>query len=185
MRMNNAWRLLFFGYLFVFLRFEIVIDVLAAPVGYYMMYSAARQFSKQQLPARQLEIFSFIGIFLAVPGVFVPLNEAAGAWQLYAELLFVWKVITVFYVFGVWRVMAEGTGFGRLRERMKFVYVLYMGVHFAMMLVSAFSLNVGGSSWMSLAVIVSILTVLMDIALFFSIASFGRAFKTEKSSQPM
>lgn len=183
--MNKTWRLLFFGYLFVFLRFEIVIDVLAAPIGYYMIYTAARQYSGQQLPAKHLEIVSFIGIFLSVPGVFVPLNEAAGAWQLYAELLFVWKVLTVFYLFGVWRVMAEGMGFGRLRDRMKFVYVLYMGVHFAMMLVSAFSLNVGGSSWMSLAVIVGILTVIMDITLLVSIRLFGRALEVEKSSRPV
>lgn len=173
--MNKALILMFWGYLFVFFRLQIVVDVLAAPIGYYLIYSGARLMAQQFPFAKKVEVVAFIGMLISVPGVFVNLSEVtSGGWMIYAEVLFVWKVIVVYYLFGTWLSAFQGVGFARVRDRVRLVYVLYMVIHFTMMLLSALLLNVGGDDWTVLFVVVSVMVVLMDIVLMVLIAGLGR-----------
>lgn len=180
--MNKAYRFIFWGYLFVFFRVHIYIDLLAAPIGYYLIYSGARILSQQFSIAKRVELISFIGMLLTVPSVFVNLSEvSSGGWMLYAQLLFVWKMIVVYYLFATWKTATQMTGFARLHSRVQLTYHLYMGVHFLMLVLMAFSLNVGGDNWTLLYMTVSVIVVCMDILLLVLIASLRRQqLSTEK-----
>ncbi|AXI00812.1 hypothetical protein DV702_14515 [Sporosarcina sp. PTS2304] len=173
--MNKAFRLLFWGYVFVFFRVHVYIDLLAAPIGYYMIYSGARIMSQQIHETKKVELVAFIGVLISVPGVFVNLSEvSSGGWMLYAEGLFVWKIIVVYYLFATWKTAIQQVGFARVRSRVQLTYMWYMGIHFLMLLVTAFSLNIGGDYWTILYSTVSVLVVLIDIALLILIASLRR-----------
>lgn len=173
--MNKAFRLMFWGYIFVFFRMQFGIDLLAAPIGYYLIYSGARLMSERFPAAKKAEMVAFIGILISMPGVFVNLSEVTGGlWKLYAEGLFLWKVILVYYLFIVWKSAIQNVGQNRLRQRVQITYVWYMAVHFVMMLINAFSLNVGGSEWTSLYLFFSLMVIAMDIVLLVLIAALRR-----------
>ncbi|WP_153732834.1 hypothetical protein [Sporosarcina obsidiansis] len=173
--MNKAFQLIFWGYLFIFFRIHIGFDLLADPIGYYLIYAGGRLMAERFPVAKKVEIVAFIGMLISVPGIFVNLAEVnSGIWDLYAEGLFVWKVIVVYYLFGTWKSAIQGLGHARLRDRVQMTYVWYMGIHFLMMLYSSFSLNVGGNSWSSLFLFLSLMVIAMDIVLLVLIAALRR-----------
>lgn len=178
--MNKALRLMFWGYLFVFFRLQIGIDLLAAPIGYYMIYSGARLMTVYTPVSKKAEITAFIGMLITVPGVFVNLSEVTdGGWLLYAHALLVLKMITVYYLFIAWKEVWQGAGQSLIRQRMQLVYVLYMTIHFTFLLSTAFSMNIGGSFdlWLLMN---SIAVVAMDIVLLIVIAALRRAVPEER-----
>lgn len=173
--MNKALRLIFWGYPFIFFRIQIGIDLLADPIGYYLIYSGGRLMTKHFHVAKKVEIVSFIGMLISLPGVFVNLSEAIDVgWMSYTQGLFVWKVIVVYYLLGTWKSAIQGQGYTLLRDRLKQVYLLYMGVHFAMTLYMAFSFNIGGGSWSSVFLTLSFSVIAMDIALLVLIAALSK-----------
>lgn len=185
--MNKAYRLFFWGYLFVFFRLQIGIDILAAPIGYYLIYSGARLLTPRYPLAKKVEIIAFIGMLISVPGVFVNLSEVSDmGWSMYTEVLFVWKVIVVYYLFSTWKSNTQKPGQAQLRDRIHMAYIWYMSVHFMMMLMTAFSLNFGDHAFSTFFIIVSFAVVAMDIMLLFLIASLRRVdwaeYKTNEAS---
>lgn len=173
--MNKACRLFFWGYLFVFFRLQIGIDILAAPIGYYLIYSGARLLAEQYPVAKKVKLTAFIGVLISVPGVFVDLSEVRDiGWILYAETLFIWKVIVVYYLFGTWKSRIREPGQAHLHNRVHMAYVWYMSIHFLMMLLTAFSLNFGDHAFSTFFIIVSFVVVAMDIMLLFLIASLRK-----------
>ncbi|WP_153723163.1 hypothetical protein [Sporosarcina cascadiensis] len=173
--MNKAFRLMFWGYIFIFFRIQFGIDLLADPIGYYLIYLGADLMTERFPAAKKAEKAAFVGILISVPGVFVNLSEVTGGlWTLYAEGLFIWKVITVYYLFGAWKSAIQNVGQSRLRQRVQITYVWYMGIHFVMMLLTAFSLNVGGNEWSSVFLFFSLMVIAMDIVLLALIAALRR-----------
>ncbi|WP_301108787.1 hypothetical protein [Sporosarcina sp.] len=173
--MNKAFRLMFWGYIFVFFRIHLGIDLLADPIGYYLIYLGAGLMSERIPAAKKAETVAIVGLLISIPGMFVNLSEVTGGlWVLYAEGLFIWKVITVYYLFGTWKSAIQHVGQSRLRQRVQITYVWYMGIHFIMMLLTAFSLNVGGSEWTSLFLFFSLMVIVMDVVLLVLIAALRR-----------
>lgn len=178
--MNKAFKLFFWGYLFVFFRLHIGIDILAAPIGYYMIYSGARLVAERYPAAKKVEFVAFIGMLISVPGVFVNLGEvASGGWTMYAEVLFVWKVLVVYYLFGAWKAMYQQAGHAHGRSRIHMAYIWYMGVHFVMMLMTAFSLNFGNHAFSTVYIASSFAVIAMDSMLLILIASMRRTNRTK------
>lgn len=185
--MNKAFRLFFWGYLFVFFRLQIGIDILAAPIGYYIIYSGAGLLAERFPIAKKVELTAFIGMLISVPGVFVNLGEVtSGGWTLYAEFLFVWKVIVVYYLFSTWKSMTQQTGQAHIRNRLHMSYIWYVSINFLMMLMTAFSLNFGDHAFSTLFIATSFAVVAMDIILLFLIAALRRVdwleYETNKTS---
>lgn len=177
--MNKALRLMFWGYLFIFFRLQIGIDLLAAPIGYYMIYSGARIMTQYVPVSKKVEVTAFIGILISVPGVFINLPEVTdGVWLIYAHVLLIWKMITVYYLFTAWKEVWRGAGQSLIRQRMQLVYMLYMIVHFTFLLSMAFSLNIGGTFELWL-IFNSVAVVGMDIVLLITMAALRRAVPEE------
>ncbi|PIC66052.1 hypothetical protein CSV71_15085 [Sporosarcina sp. P21c] len=173
--MNKAFKLFFWGYLFVFFRLQIGIDILAAPIGYYLIYSGARLLTQRYRVAKKVEITAFIGMLISVPGVFVNLSEVSDmGWTIYAGILFIWKTIVVYYLFGTWKSIIQEPGQAQLRNRIHTAYIWYMSIHFMMMLMTAFSLNFGDHAFSTFFIIISFALVAMDVLLLFLIASLRR-----------
>ncbi|MCM3651395.1 hypothetical protein [Metabacillus litoralis] len=107
--MNQAFNRIFWGYLFVLIEIHIiVIDILADPVGYYLIFSGITMLLKNFPIAHKARKLSFALIFISIPSVFIQQNAGINqleqlsflsGWSLYMIVLDLVKLILVFYIF--------------------------------------------------------------------------------------
>src|SRR6185312_6549751 len=133
--MDKALRYMFWGYLFVFFRVNIGIDWLADPIGYYLIYSGCHMLVNQYPHAKKAGNISGLGIFIAIPAVFINLSEPnLGMWEIYSVALTFLKLIVAYFLFTVLKSIVNDYGNRVLINRVKNVYTFYIAIHLSMLL---------------------------------------------------
>ncbi|MDN4606224.1 hypothetical protein [Sporosarcina highlanderae] len=175
--MNKALRNIFWGYFFIFFDLYIMIDVLMDPIGYFLIYTGCARIVSAYPNAKKAMTVGMIGIFVSLPSVFVNLSDSALplGWSLYASILSILKLVIAFYLFYVLMEMAKSFGNEALYNRTQTTFKYFVTIHFAILTVMSFSMNVSGDGWLVLSVILVVAGVLMDILFLLLIRAFLRA----------
>ncbi|MCG7343711.1 hypothetical protein MHZ92_06175 [Sporosarcina sp. ACRSL] len=175
--MNKALRNIFWGYLFIFFDFYIImIDVFMDPIGYYLIYLGCARIVGSYPIAKKALTVGMIGIFVSLPSAFVNLSdsELPFGWSLYASILSIFKLVIAFYLFFVLMGMAKSFGDEALFKRTQSTFKYFVTIHFAILVFMSFSMNVSGDGWIALSVILVIAGILMDILFLILIRAFSR-----------
>ena len=73
--MNKALQLIFWGYVFIFFRIHIGIDLLADPIGYLLLFSGCSKLVDVYPIAKKAKFIGLVGAFVSLPSVFVNLSD--------------------------------------------------------------------------------------------------------------
>jgi len=163
--MNKALQQIFWGYVFIFFRIHIMIDLLADPIGYCLIYAGCAKLVNAYPKANKAKMVGLIGIFVSLPSVIVNLSDTAFpfGWATYASLLFVMKIIVGYYLFVVLKDVANTFGDRALQQRTKSTFKFYVAINLFSFALISFSMNVPGDGWVALSLISSIGVLVMDI----------------------
>lgn len=105
--MASAFRKMFWGYFFIFLEIHIFIDLLADPIGYWMIYSGISMLAKDSLSAKKPKILSQALIWFSIPTIVIQgeisqqvlgLPVTLTGWTVYFSSLHLLNIILIFYL---------------------------------------------------------------------------------------
>ena len=175
--MNKALRYMFWGYLFIFFRLHVMIDLLADPIGYCLIYAGCAKLVDAYPIARKAMVIGIIGMLAAIPSVFINLSDPAlsTGWAAYAMLLSAFKLISAYYLFVLLTDVVKAFGDQALQNRTKTTFTSFVAVHLITLAILSFSMNMPGEDWIAFTSIISgIAVVLMDILFLLLIGAIRR-----------
>lgn len=175
--MNKALRYIFWGYLLIFFRLHVMIDLLMDPLGYYLIYAGCSRLVDAFPKAKKAMIIGFIGMLVSVPSVFVNLSDPAlsTGWAAYAVSLSAFKLITAYYLFVLLQDVVKVVGDQSLQNRTKTTFTFYVAVHLITLAILSFSMNMPGNDSAALtSLIFGIAVVIMDILFLLLIGAIRR-----------
>ena len=174
--MKTALNLLFWGYFLVLLRFEIVIDVLPDPLGYFLIALGSYRLHKSYPVANRAGNLATMMIFISLPTVFVDVGKAVDfGWSTYAIALLFLKLMLVYFLFLILKCIAKDFGEKSLIERTNKVYTLYINLNLIMLAFTSFSMNLSVHFWDSVGFILMIVSLIMEIIFLVLIRTIRRA----------
>lgn len=174
--MNKALRYMFWGYLLIFFRLHVMIDLLMDPIGYYLIYAGCSRLVDSFPKAKTAMIVGLIGMLVSVPSIFVNLSDTTLpiGWSIYGTLLSVLKLVIAYYLFNVLIDAAKIGGNQTLQNRAETTYKFYVSIHLFTLALLSFSMNVAGDGWIALSLISTIVVLLMDILFLLLIGAIRR-----------
>ncbi|MFC5605121.1 hypothetical protein [Sporosarcina koreensis] len=175
--MNKALRYMFWGYLFIFFRLHVMIDLLMDPVGYYLIYAGCSRLVDVFPKAKKAMIVGFIGMLVSVPSVFVNLSDPAlsTGWTTYALLLSAFKLITAYYLFVLLQDVVKVVGDQALQNRTNTTFTFFAAIHLITLAIMSFSMNMPGNDSDAITLLVfGIAVVIMDILFLLLIGAIRR-----------
>jgi len=174
--MKTSLNLLFWGYFLVFLRFEIVIDILPDPLGYFLIALGSYQLSTSYPVAKRAGILATTMIFISLPTVFINVGEAGVfGWSTYAMALMILKLMLVYFLFSILKAIVKDYGEKALIERTNKVYTFYITLNLILLAFTSFSMNLSGYFWDSVGFILMIAGLIMEIIFLVLIRAIRRA----------
>ncbi|WP_432363249.1 hypothetical protein [Sporosarcina sp. UB5] len=174
--MNKALGQIYWGYIFIFFRIHFGIDLLADPIGYFLIYSGCSKLIKAYPVAQKAKIVALIGAFISIPSVFVNLSETtlSFSWSTYAGLLFVVKMIMGYYLFTILKDVTKTFGDRALQQRTENTFKYYVAIHLIAFALLSFSMNVSENGVFILSLASAIGVLGMDIVFFFLVGAIRR-----------
>ncbi|WP_210470655.1 hypothetical protein [Sporosarcina sp. 6E9] len=154
--------LIFWGYLFVLLQFNIeMIDILPDPIGYCLIASGCFGLREHYPIAQKAGIFAVGMIFVSIPTTFVNLDGVISfGWGIYSAGLLFLKLILAYAVFLILKRIVEDYEHTALINRTNTVFTFYMTFNLLSLAFLSFSMNMPSHSWLA---VVAILTFIMEI----------------------
>lgn len=174
--MNKALRYIFWGYLLIFSRLHVMIDLLMDPIGYYLIYAGCSRLVDAFPKAKKAMTVGLIGMLISVPSVFVNLSDTTlpVGWSIYGTLLSGLKLVIAYYLFNVLFDAVNMVGNQTLQHRTKTTYKFYISIHLFTLAILSFSMNVAGDGWVVLLLISTISALIMDILFLLLIGAIRR-----------
>lgn len=163
--MNSALRRIFWGYLFIFFRIHIGIDVLMDPIGYMLIFSGCARIVDEFPQAKKAMSVAIVGSVLSIPSVVVNLSDPTlpYSWSMYGIALFLMKILIAFYLFIVLTDIVATIGKPSLIVKTRSTFKIYIGFHLFAFALQSFYMNTSGAGWVVLNVLSAIGVLIMDI----------------------
>ncbi|WP_033543993.1 hypothetical protein [Planococcus sp. CAU13] len=125
--MKNSLRQILYGYVFIFLAIRIGVDLLADPIGYFLIAAGCFKIGGRFFDGK---IASYIAnglLFLSFPSVFIDFNLIeSGPWYYYSKMLFAGEIVLTFYIFRMLKAVAQFNVNIRLEERTQRLFNVYI-----------------------------------------------------------
>ena len=175
--MKEAVNSIFWGFLLVFLRIDIGIDWLPDPLGYFLIASGCFKLKEQYpIAAQKAGYMATAMIFITVPTVFINVGEAALiGWKIYSVALLALKLIVVYFLFLLLEEINEDLQDHALMHRTKRVSRFYIAIYLTLFAYLSFEMNVAGSGWDTISIILTIGILIMDIVFLVLLRAIRRA----------
>lgn len=175
--MNKALRQIFWGYVFIFIRIHIGFDLLADPIGYFLIFSGCSKLVEVNPVAKKAKIIALVGAFVSFPSVFVNLSEIPlpFGWSTYAGFLLVFKLIIGFYLFFVLIEATKTLGDQALQQRAENTFKFFVAIQLFTLALQSFSMNVSGDGWVALSLFSLLSSLIVDILFLLLIGAIRRA----------
>lgn len=173
--MKTALNLLFWGYFLVFLRFEIVIDILPDPLGYLLIALGCFKLQDKYPIAKNVGVLSIIMILISVPTIFLNVHEAVDfGWAIYSSVLLVLQLIVVYLLFSILKSIVKDYDNEALIKRTHSVSTIYISLNLFILAFLSFSMNVSGSFWEVISVVLLVAGFIMEIVFLVLIRNIRR-----------
>lgn len=181
--MKTAVNLLFWGYLLVFLRFEVIIDVLPDPLGYLLIALGCFKLQNKYPIAQEAGILSISMIFISIPTFFLNTGETIGlGWEIYSIVFAVLKLIVVYFLFSILNSIVEDYDHQALIKRTHSVFTIYITLNLVFLAFFSFSMNVSGSAWETITIILMVAVFIFEIIFLILIKAIQRVEPTKKTA---
>lgn len=168
--MKKAFTKIIWGYLFVLIELNIFIDVLADPVGYYLIYSGVSLFLKDFPIGHRAKTLSFALIFLSLPTMFIHQNinefnsvSFLSGWSIYMTIVSFINLFLVFYLFKLLMAIVQRHQDERLIMRTSRTFTSYMLVMLFVLCLKSFSINLSGDALLWIIAIIFIASIIIEI----------------------
>ncbi|QUW20978.1 hypothetical protein JSQ81_14295 [Sporosarcina sp. Marseille-Q4063] len=174
--MRSSLNLVFWGFLFVFLRFEIGIDILSDPIGYFLIALGCFGLREHYPNAQKVGILAVGMILVSIPTAFTNLDEVNSlGWSIYTAVLLFLKLILAYFLFLVLKTIVEDYDHTTLINRTNTVFIIYMISNLLLLANASFSMNVSGGFWIVVGGVLIFATFIMEIVLLILIRSIRKA----------
>ena len=171
--MAQAFNKIFWGYLIVLIEIHIiVIDVLAEPIGYYLIYSGIKTLLNEFQIGNKAKSLSLVLVFLSIPTVFISQNTGANGlihqsifswWSLYLTVLSLVKLILVFFIFQLIMEVVHKYGNEGMIRRSKKTFTNYMIVTLFTLFLQPFLINFSADYVLVIGIFIIIISFIMEI----------------------
>lgn len=179
--MKTALLLIFWGYLFVLLRFEVVIDLLPDPLGYLLIALGCFKLLNQFPIAKNAAYFSVIMIFISLPTLFLSAYEVADlGWTVYSSALLTLQLILVYFLFSILKVIAKNDNNEALIKKTQRTSTIYIALNLVILAFSSFSMNVSGIFWEVTSLVLLVAGLTMEIVFLILVWNIRRITSKEK-----
>lgn len=161
--MKKSLNLLFWGYIFVYLRIEVLIDLLPDPLGYLFIALGCYKLQEKLSVDGKAHTLSTMMIFISLPTIFVDVHQALG-WEIYSNVLIVLNLILVYFIFSIFKEIVQSVDHEELSKHTTGVFNVYMVVHLIYLTFLSFSVNLSENIMVTVNVVLTIATIVMNIA---------------------
>lgn len=184
--MASAFRKMFWGYLFIFLEIHIVIDLLADPIGYWMIYSGISMIAKDSLSAKKPKIISQALIWFSIPTVVIQgeigqqalgLPVAVSGWTVYFSSLHLFNIILVFYLCKFLIEFSNEQSRSELSKSTANTMRAYIMVMLFAELYSSFAMNLHETGMANMIFLFVIASLIMHIVFLSLLHRYRKAFQ--------
>ncbi|MCM3611547.1 hypothetical protein M4S82_09765 [Planococcus sp. MERTA32b] len=179
--MKGALGQILYGYVFIFLAIRIGIDILADPIGYFLIAAGCYKIGEVIEDGRLAAYISIGLIFVSIPSVFIDFNLVeSGPWYYYSNFLFAGEIVLTFYLFRMLLKLAAKNGEIGLINRTERLFNIYIPANLLMIGLSAVMLVFVIESLQILAFLLIIILLILNIAFILLLIAFRKAVKDEK-----
>lgn len=179
--MKRSLGQILYGYVFIILAIRIGVDILADPIGYYLIAAGCYKIGEVVEDGRKAAYISIGLIFISIPSVFIDFNLVDnGPWHYYANFLFAGEIVLTFYLFRMLMKLAAENGEMGLFNRTQRLFNIYIPINLLMFGLSAVMIAFVNESLHILAFLLIIVLLMLNIAFIFLLIAFRKAVKDEK-----
>lgn len=179
--MNNSLTKILYGYVFIFLSIRIGIDILADPIGYFLIAVGCYKIGEHFMDGKIAAYLAFGLLFLSFPTVFIDLNLVeSGPWFYYGNVLFTGEIVLTFYLFRMLLSIAESNRNSPLKERTQRLFNFYMPANLLLLALTAILIVFEIESIQFLAIVLLLILLGLNIALLFLVNAFRKAVRDEE-----
>ncbi|PZX03843.1 hypothetical protein C7437_10540 [Psychrobacillus insolitus] len=181
--MRSGFKKLFIGFLFVFLKFHIIVDLLPDFIGYILIYNGIKQLATLSSQSYdKLKVLTIVLAVVSVPNFF--LNDQIiqqSEWlSYYPVLLSLLKVILVYYLFDLLRVIAKLLPFEETLHATNRIFYWYMAVNLGSLLCQSFIINAPMDIMLSVSVLIVVLGLIIEIAFLVYLRNMQKRFSKDE-----
>ncbi|QUG43203.1 hypothetical protein KD050_08280 [Psychrobacillus sp. INOP01] len=177
--MKQGFQQLFIGFLFVFLKIQIIVDILPDFIGYIFIYNGIKQISTLSNQSYdKLKTLCIVLAIISVPNFF--LNDQMIQqieWLIYyPSLLNLIKIVLVYYLFDLLRVVAKLLPTEEAIYRTNRIFSWYMVVTLSTLLTQSFLMNISMDISIQLMIIVIVASFIIEIAFLVYLRNIQKQF---------
>lgn len=157
--MADAFRKMFWGYLFIVLEIHIFIDLLADPIGYWLLFSGISTLAKDFPIANKAKILSLALLLFSIPTVLIQGESSQPAlftgWTVYFNSIHLLNVVLVFYMCRLLMEIAKHHEDKLLvkstyKTSMSYIVVMLLGELFSSFAINLSNTNFTGIIWVAI-----------------------------------
>jgi hypothetical protein len=184
--MRNGFKKLFIGFLFVFLKFHIIVDLLPDFIGYILIYNGIKQLATLSSQSYdKLKVLTIALAIVSVPNFFLndQLIQQSEWLSFYPVLLSLLKVILVYYLFDLLRVIARLLTFEEAFHATNRIFYWYMTVNLGSLLCQSFIINAPMDIMLSVSVLIVVLGLIIEIAFLVYLRNMQKRFPKDEITE--
>lgn len=170
--MRDAFSKMFWGYLFTLVEIHLfVIDILAEPVGYYLIFSGITSLVKSYPIGKKASNIALALIVLSIPSVFIqqeamnqPINAGVvSVWSMYGGVLTIIHLLLFFYSFQLMTEIASQTADDDLIKRTSTSFKTLMAILLFLEILRPLAMNISSEGLVAPIVITAIIGFITQI----------------------
>jgi hypothetical protein len=180
--MRQGFKQLIIGFLLVFLKIQIIVDVLPDFIGYIFIYNGIKQIANLSTQSYdKLKILCITLAIISVPNFF--LNDQMiqqSEWlKYYPSLLALVKIVLVYYLFILLRGVAKLLPIEEALYRTNRMFSWYMVVMLSTLLTQPFLMNIPMNISIQLMIIVIVTSFIIEISFLVYLRKIQKQFSKD------
>lgn len=162
--MKKAINLLFWGYLFIFFRLDLGIDILPDSLGYLIIATGCLTLSNRFPTAKKVRAFAIAMIFISFPTIFINVHEQTTIlFNAYSMLLMLLQLILVYFIFKLLIEIVAEYDNPLLMKRVEHTFTIYIIIHLVFLASSTFTPNISGNYWVTIISSLMFTAFILDV----------------------
>ncbi|KAB8125840.1 hypothetical protein F9U64_21540 [Gracilibacillus oryzae] len=177
--MKDAFSKMFWGYILVLIEIHLfVIDILADPVGYFLIYLGINHLVNEFPIGHKAKNLAIVLILLSIPTVFVVNIDAFSSepvlsrWSIYGTVLSLLKLILIFYIFQLMMEIANSSSDPYLIGRTEKTFLTYIIIMALISISQPFTMNFSMDVHTTYVILTIVISLIMEVVLLVLLRRF-------------
>lgn len=177
--MRQGFKQLIIGFLFVFLKIQIIVDILPDFIGYIFIYNGIKQIATLTTQSYdKLKILCFVLTIISVPNFFLndQMIQQIEWLKHYPSLLTLVKIVLVYYLFNLLLVVVKLLPTEEALYKTNRMFSWYMFIMLSTLLIQSFLMNFTMNIGISLMIIVMVASFIIEISFLVFLRNIQKKF---------